>query len=109
VVTGKVTLWLPAGTTRLLGTVTKPGTLLVKATVAPPAGARAVSRTVPVDVEPPSRIAGLKVTEKTCATLLLAAMSWPFGVPHAVGPSNPTWPEQRYAGLQLPLLPVVTS
>jgi hypothetical protein len=65
VVTGKVTLWLPAGTTTLLGTATTLGALLVKATVAPPAGAAAVSRMVPVDVEPPSRLDGLNVAEKT--------------------------------------------
>jgi len=65
VVAAKVTLWLPAGTTTLLGTVTKLGALLVKATVAPPAGATAVNRMVPVDGDPPSRLAGLNVTEKT--------------------------------------------
>jgi hypothetical protein len=63
VVIGKVTLWLPAGTTTLLGTVTRLGALLVKATVAPPAGAKAVSRMVPVDGEPPSMVDGLKATE----------------------------------------------
>jgi hypothetical protein len=65
VVTGKVTLWVPAATATLLGMVTTPGALLVRATVAPPAGAKAVSRMVPVDVEPPSRVDGLNVTEKT--------------------------------------------
>jgi hypothetical protein len=75
VVIGKVTLWLPAGTTMLLGTVTTLGALLVRVTVAPPAGANAVSRMVPVDGEPPSRLDGLNVTEKTWHTSLLAAMS----------------------------------
>jgi hypothetical protein len=33
----------------------------------------------------------------------------PFGVPHPVGPSYPAPELHRYAGLQLPLLPEVTS
>ncbi len=33
----------------------------------------------------------------------------PFGVPHPVGPSNPAPAVHRYDGLQLPLLPEVTS
>ena len=35
--------------------------------------------------------------------------AFPFGVPHPVGPSYPVPAVQRYEGLQLPLLPDVTS
>ena len=58
-VTAKVVLAAPAGTTTDAGRVTSVELLLVSVTVAPPAGAGAPRKMVPVAVEPPSKLGGL--------------------------------------------------
>src|SRR5579871_942857 len=58
-VTAKVALTLPAGTSTEDGTLTSVGTLLLRATAVPPAGATASSETVPVTAVPPSKVRAL--------------------------------------------------
>jgi hypothetical protein len=53
VVTGKVPLGAPAGMVMLAGTVAADGLPLESVTSAPPAGARPLRMTVPVDGVPP--------------------------------------------------------
>lgn len=65
VVTVNVVDVLPAGTVTLAGTVAAAALLVVSATVAPPAGAVTFSRTVPVEVLPPTTLVGLSETEET--------------------------------------------
>ncbi len=64
VFTGNVALVAPAGTVTLEGTLAAP-LLLESATCAPPAGAGALSVTVPVeDCTPPITLVGLSVSEE---------------------------------------------
>jgi hypothetical protein len=65
VLTVKVVLELPAGTVTLDGTLAAP-LLLESVTCEPPAGAAALSVTVPVeDCAPPVMLFGLNVSEET--------------------------------------------
>ena len=68
VFTGKVALVAPAGTSTLEGTLAAP-LLLETMTCAPPAGAGALSVTVPVeDCAPPITVVGFSVSEETTGT-----------------------------------------
>jgi hypothetical protein len=62
VLTLKMVLFVPAGTFTVRGTCTT-GLSLASATVTPPAGATAVSNTVPVEFSPPVTVRGLSVRE----------------------------------------------
>ena len=67
VFTVKLALVAPAGTNTLEGTRAAP-LLLESATVTPPAGAGALSLTVPVDVcRPPITLVGLSVSDERLA------------------------------------------
>lgn len=57
-VIAKVALVVPAGTSTLVGTTTNAGALLLSITFAPPAGAGALSCSVPVADVPPSNVLG---------------------------------------------------
>ena len=59
VVTVNVAEVLPAGTVTLAGTVAAAVLLLESVTTAPPVGAAAPSRTVPVELLPPTTLVGL--------------------------------------------------
>ena len=61
VVTVNVALVLPAATVTLDGTAATAGLPLESDTTVPPAGAAAVSVTVPVDGLPPTTVPGLRV------------------------------------------------
>ena len=63
VVMGKVAIVAPAFTTIAVGTLAFVGLLLVRAITIPPAGAGAVSVTMPVALIPPLTPAGLTVSE----------------------------------------------
>ena len=63
VVTVKVAVVLPPATVTLSGTVAASVILLYRDTTAPPLGAALLSFTVPVELLPPSTLAGLTVTE----------------------------------------------
>jgi hypothetical protein len=66
VFTVKVALVAPAGTNTLEGTLAAPPLLLESLTVAPPAGAVALSMTLPVeDCAPPITLVGFSVSEET--------------------------------------------
>ena len=62
-VIAKVALVDPAGTNTLVGTLTNDGALLLRATLAPPAGAGALSCSVPVADVPPSNVLGEALIE----------------------------------------------
>ena len=62
-VIGKVALIAPAGTSTLVGTTTNAGALLPSVTLAPPAGAAALSCSVPVADVPPSNALGEALIE----------------------------------------------
>jgi len=65
VFTVKVVLVAPAGTVTLNGTVARFVLLLESMTCAPPAGAGALSVTVPVEVcRPPTTLVGFSVSEE---------------------------------------------
>jgi hypothetical protein len=64
VVAVKVALFAPAGTFTLGGTATTAVLLLKRLTTAPPAGAAALSITVPVEELPPPTQAGENDSEK---------------------------------------------
>src|SRR3954449_10862920 len=67
VVTGKLALFAPAGTVTLGCTVAAFVSSLDSATVKPPAGAAAVSVTVPVTGVPPTTSVGLTLTAESAA------------------------------------------
>lgn len=57
----------PAATVTLAGTVAAAVLELLSDTAAPPAGAAAVRRTVPVEVAPPETVVGFRVSEESAA------------------------------------------
>ena len=62
-VTGKVALVAPAGTVTLAGTLAVRGSMLLRLTPTPPAGAALPRRTVPVAAMPPATLVGFTVSE----------------------------------------------
>jgi hypothetical protein len=62
--TVKVPLMFPDGTSTVGGTVAIPGSLLVRATAAPPAGAGALRMAVPVDAAPLVTLVGARFKEE---------------------------------------------
>jgi len=71
VLTVNVAVVLPGGTVTLGGTDATFVLLLLRLTVAPPAGAAALSVTVPVEETPPVRAAGLSDTDETAIGLMV--------------------------------------
>jgi hypothetical protein len=64
----------PALTVTDGGTVATAELALVRATTAPPLGAGALSATVPVEVFPPTRVAGVRVKEDKVAGAATGAL-----------------------------------
>jgi hypothetical protein len=64
VITLKVALVLPPGTVTLDGTAATDVLLLTSLTTAPPEGALALSVTVPVELLPPIKLVGFRVSEE---------------------------------------------
>src|SRR6185503_16690545 len=87
VATVNVAVVAPAATVTDGSTVATLGLLLVNATTAPPAGAAALSVTVPVLFAPPVSVAGFSVIEASAGLTLSAldAGGVPTGVGAAVG------------------------
>ena len=71
VVTGKVAINAPAATVTFAGTVAA-ALLLVRATADPPAGAAAVSSTVPCEAVPPVTVVGLTDTVESDSDVTVA-------------------------------------
>src|SRR5206468_8215214 len=69
----------PAATVTDAGTVAALRLLLVNATTAPPAGAAALSVTVPVLFAPPVSVAGFSVIEARVAVTLVASSAFEAG------------------------------
>ena len=69
----------PAATVTDAGTVAALRLLLVNATTAPPAGAAALSVTVPVLFAPPVSVAGFSVIEASVAVTLVAFSAFEAG------------------------------
>src|SRR5437762_10932958 len=67
----------PAATVTDAGTVAALRLLLVNATTAPPAGAAALSVTVPVLFAPPVSVAGFSVIEASAGTIFTMKPSFP--------------------------------
>src|SRR6516164_11689243 len=84
VVIAKVAVVAPAATVTEAGTVAALVLLLVNATTAPPAGAAALSVTVPVLFAPPVRLAGFSVSEASADTAILRALVVGVAVPLGV-------------------------
>ena len=63
---------LPAGTVTLPGTVATVRLPLTSPTTAPPLGAAPFSRTVPVELLPPTTLVGLSETEETSAGFIVS-------------------------------------
>lgn len=74
VVTAKVALVAPAGTVMFVGTVAA-AELSESDTTAPPAGAAALSVTVPVEPLPPTTVAGLSETAESVGPVVPAVVS----------------------------------
>src|SRR5512146_1366992 len=66
-----VALVEPAPTVTFAGTVATEGLLLANATTTPPLGAAPVSVTVPVEVFPPARLAGLSAKVESAGGLIV--------------------------------------
>src|SRR6516162_907553 len=84
VATVNVAVVAPAATVTEAGTVAALVLLLVNATTAPPAGAAALSVTVPVLFAPPVSVAGFSVSEASADTAMLRALFVAFAVPLGV-------------------------
>jgi hypothetical protein len=87
VVAANVALVAPAAIVTLAGTVATPVLLLASDTTAPPAGAAAVSVTVPVDPLPPTTLAGFTATADKAGTEVV-----PCGVKRRVDENGPKTP-----------------
>src|SRR5437762_586642 len=79
VATVNVAVVAPAATVTDAGTVAALVLLLVNATTAPPAGAAALSVTVPVLFAPPVSVAGFSVIEASVAVTLVACSALEAG------------------------------
>jgi hypothetical protein len=86
VVTVKVADVLPAGTVTLFGTVAAAVLLLERVTTEPPVGAATLSRTVPVELFPPTTEVGLNVNDVrvTVAAVPVPARLTVCGLPAAL-------------------------
>ena len=71
VVAAKVALVVPAATATLAGAVAD-ALELDSVTTAPPTGAGPLSVTVPVDVAPPTRVAGARASADTAGELMVS-------------------------------------
>src|SRR5207249_9199141 len=87
VATVNVAVVAPAATVTDAGTVAALVLLLVNATTAPPAGAAALSVTVPVLFAPPVSVAGFSVIEASAGLTISAVEAWVVrtGVGVAIG------------------------
>src|SRR5512133_3453102 len=79
VATVNVAVVAPAATVTDGGTVAALGLLLVNVTTAPPAGAAALSVTIPVLFAPPVSVAGFSATEASVAVTLVASSALEAG------------------------------
>jgi hypothetical protein len=76
VVAVKVAVVAPAATVTLEGTCAAAALLLDRVTIAPPAGAAPLNRTVPVDEAPPSTEEGLRLTELRADEVTVRLAMW---------------------------------